>query len=218
MSGASFDRVAPYYDFLARAVFGHRLRRAQYCFLPQLPTDAHVLVVGGGTGWLLTALLQQSATVRVTYLEASAQMIRLTRQRIARECPSAAARVTYVRGTEAQLLATDTYSVVITNFLLDMYEGDALDRIIQTLNSHLEPNGYWLFTDFRLSHQRRRRWWQWLMARAMYAFFRVSAGIRRQSLPPYHRHFTDQGLRRTHERSFYGDFIVSRVYQKDATA
>ena len=46
----SFDRVAPYYDRLARLVFGGSIRRAQRHFLSQVPAAARVLLVGGAPG------------------------------------------------------------------------------------------------------------------------------------------------------------------------
>ena len=52
--------------------------------------------------------------------------------------------------TSKKLASDDRYDVVITNFVLDMYAGAALDQLMRRLLSHLRPAGYWLFTDFRL--------------------------------------------------------------------
>ncbi len=78
----SFDWIAPYYDWLTRLVFGRSIRRAQRHFLGQIPPGARVLVVGGGTGWLLVDLLKRPAVTHVTYLEASAVMLRLAQQKV----------------------------------------------------------------------------------------------------------------------------------------
>ena len=220
----SFDRVAPYYDLLARGVFGQSIRRAQLHFLDQIPPNARVLVVGGGTGWLLVELLRKPEVAHVTYREASARMLAIAQRKVRKYSQSekeSLPRVRFVHGTERQLASEgrfpeERFSVIITNFVLDMYEGEALDDLIQTLAARLEPNGRWLFTDFRLSSQKRHRGWQRWMAQAMYGFFHLTAGITRQSLPPYHQHFARHNFRMTHERSFYGDFIVSRVYRKDS--
>ena len=209
----SFDRVASYYDVLARLVFGKSIQRAQCYFLDQIPSAARVLVVGGGTGWLLPYLLAKPEVAHITYLETSATMLKLAQQKAIHSNAPTVAPIDFIYGNERSLTESDRFSVVITNFVLDMYEGDALDDLMQTLAGHLPPDGRWLFTDFRLSDRKKYRWWQWLATRVMYAFFYLTAGIARQPLPPYHQHFATHGFRMTHERSFYGDFMVSRVYR-----
>ena len=213
MSSATFDRIAPYYDRLARLVYGNRIRRAQCYFLDQIPPASRVLVVGGGTGWLLPCLLDKPEVKHITYLEASATMLEMAQQKVRYLDKHAIATIDFIHGDEHCLLAEDRFQVVITNFVLDMYEGKALDRLMQTLLAHLEPAGYWLFTDFRITQKRVHRWWQQWMTKAMYLFFHLTAGIARQTLPPYHQHFAAHGLHMTHERSFFSDFIVSRVYR-----
>ena len=205
--------MAPYYDRLARLVFGRSVQRAQRHFLDQIPPAARVLLVGGGTGWLLPYLLEKPEVVHVTYLEASAVMLNMAQQQAQTVRSLSSATVRWAHGNDRQLGLQDQYDVVITNFVLDMYAGEALDQLMHRLLVHLRPGGHWLFTDFRLSNQRGHRIWQRWMTKAMYAFFHLTAGITRQSLPPYHRHFSALGLRLTHEKTFYADFIVSRVYR-----
>ncbi len=209
----SFDWVAPYYDRLARLVFGRSIQRAQRHFLDQIPPGARVLLVGGGTGWLLPCLLEKPEVAHITYLEASAAMLALAQQKANPLLAPTAATIRWVHGNEQNLPSDNRYDVLITNFVLDMYAGVALYQFMQRLMTHLHPTGYWLFTDFRLSDKKRHRWWQWGMTQVMYAFFHLTAGIARQKLPVYHRHFTAFGLHRQREKTFYWGFIVSRVYR-----
>ena len=214
MSSVSFDRIAPYYDRLARLVFGKDMQRAQCFFLDRLPPDARVLVVGGGSGWLLPYLLAQPAVVHITYLESSIKMLALAQQKISQYDRPTVTSVDFIHGNEQSLTTRHRFSVVITNFVLDMYQGQALDTLIQALAAHLQPHGRWLLTDFRLAEKKRDRLWQQAMTKAMYAFFHLTAGIAQQSLPPYHRHMTKAGFRLEHEQSFFKDFIVSQVYRE----
>ncbi len=208
----SFNRVAPYYDRLARLVFGGSIRRAQRHFLSQVPPAARVLLVGGGTGWLLPYLLEKPEVAHVTYLEASAVMLALAQRKVQDARSSTSTHVRWVHGDEQKLASDDRYDVVITNFVLDMYAGAALNQLMRRLLSHLHSAGYWLFTDFQLSGKKRHQWWQRLMAQAMYVFFHLTAGINRQQLPVYDQHFKSLGLHLVREKTFFGDFIVSRVY------
>ena len=212
MRSVSFDRIAPYYDGLARLVFGRSIQRAQCHFLDRILPGAHVLVVGGGTGWLLPHLLDRPEVAHVTYLETSAEMLAMAQQKVRAWDEDALLKITFVHGNERTLGPEDHFSVVITNFVLDMYEGAALDILMQTLAEHLVPGGIWLFSDFRLSKNKWHRGWQRGMVYAMYAFFRLTTGLAQQALPPYHQHFVVHGLRMSDERSFFKDFIVSRVY------
>ena len=80
--GGDFNWIAPLYDPLARVVFGWRLQRAQTVFLDQIPAGAVILIVGGGTGWLLEQVLTHWQPRRVIYLEASARMLERASRRM----------------------------------------------------------------------------------------------------------------------------------------
>jgi ubiquinone/menaquinone biosynthesis C-methylase UbiE len=58
MKNKNFDFIAPYYDFLSKLIFGKRLRIAQTSLLSKIPRHQRILLVGGGTGWILPELLQ----------------------------------------------------------------------------------------------------------------------------------------------------------------
>jgi ubiquinone/menaquinone biosynthesis C-methylase UbiE len=49
----NYDRIARIYDKLSRMVFGKSIVRAQQSILPFITTPARMLIVGGGTGWIL---------------------------------------------------------------------------------------------------------------------------------------------------------------------
>ena len=78
----SFDRVAPIYDTLARIVFGRSIILAQLFYLKEIPVNARVLILGGGTGKVAHALLQLNNTCQIVYVEASVAMLEKTRSRI----------------------------------------------------------------------------------------------------------------------------------------
>jgi tRNA (cmo5U34)-methyltransferase len=49
-----FDRLAPFYDSLARLIIGKGIKQSQLHFLNHLRgQNQGVLVLGGGTGWIL---------------------------------------------------------------------------------------------------------------------------------------------------------------------
>ncbi len=119
-----FDAVAGIYDGLARLVYGKSLHAAQAQFLPVIPSDAKVLIIGGGTGWLLHELLLLNTGCQVWYVEASAKMIVAAQKKIGND-----ARVHFIHGTEAAIPEEVVFDVVITNFFLTCLHSPPLYKL-----------------------------------------------------------------------------------------
>ena len=72
-----YDYIAPFYQFFSKLVFGDLLFEAQTLFLTKDLTPNKILIVGGGTGELLSFCLNQYPAVRITYVESSKKMTSL---------------------------------------------------------------------------------------------------------------------------------------------
>ena len=211
---AGFDRVAWCYDWLAAIVFGPALRRAQRYALAGLPPRApHVLVLGGGTGWVLEEIWRRRPHATVLYLDASAAMLARTRRRL-RRWPAAQARQVELRqGTPASLRAGETFDAVVTFFVLDCVPLPALEGTLQRLLAARRPGTPWLLADFRPA----RRWWQRVLLRAMYLFFRWSTGLRVADMADFEAELTARGLRVTHRRTYFGGAVAGSVLRPAGT-
>ncbi len=201
-SPTGFDRVAWCYDALAGLVFGASLKRAQRAVLASLPAGApHVLILGGGTGWVLLEVLARRPHAKVLYLEASPQMLARARARLAREKPEATAQVTFRHGTQAALAPTETFDAIITFFVLDCIASDEIAEALARLRAALRPAAPWLLADFRPA----RRGWRRVLLWLMYAFFRLTTGLRARELPDLHPALAGLGLvPRNSSRFFFG--------------
>lgn len=223
MPTASFDTIAPVYDLLARLVFGKSIVRAQTFFLDTIPPGARVLIIGGGTGWILTKLLQKKTVVRIDYVEASIGMINLARQKYRNFKKKGAAShspiVDFIHGTEQNLPSEAQYDVVITFFVLDMYHNEALRKMTQKLYGKLISGGSWLFADFKINQKRHgaaifwRKWHQALV-NLMFLFFRLTCNLQNRKLPDYDHAFSQLPLAREKTKTFFRQLIVSEVYRK----
>jgi len=175
MHDSGFNRIAPFYEGLAGLVFGQRLRKAQAAYLGLIPSQATILILGGGAGWLLRQVLDACDPQKVIYIDAAPTMIRLARQAV-----RADPRVDFRVGNETAIAPADTADVVMTPFLLDLFAESRLrNRLIPKLLSALRPGGLWLGTDFLPPKSPLQRGLLW----AMYRFFRLTAGIEARRLP-----------------------------------
>ena len=208
----NFDWVAPIYDALAFAVFGRRLQQAQTVFL-QNSTDtpiqagASVLLVGGGTGWLLEYIVRHCQPKRVVYLELSAQMVARASRRMVRHAVPGS--VEFWVGDVASFATNERFDVLITPFLLDLFTEEALrQRVLPHLRQALKPGGQWLVTDF----VQPQSVWQKLLLRAMIAFFRLTAGIEIQTLADWQRLLAESGLTQQKRQLQVGGMVSTEVW------
>ncbi|MFC7669426.1 methyltransferase [Hymenobacter humi] len=204
-----FDRVAWCYDALAGLVFGPAQKAAQRAALDGLPQGTpHVLILGGGTGWVLTEVLQRRPRATVLYLEASPNMLVRARERLSQDCPQAVAQVEFRHGTQAALSPTEGFDCIITFFVLDCIALPEIEPALARLRAALRPGAPWLLADFRPA----RRGWRRALLQAMYAFFQLTTGLRARELPDLHPALARLGLEPAHSSVFYSGAIEAAVF------
>src|SRR3954467_9940136 len=79
---ANFNFIARYYNFLSGLIFGKSIHKAQLFYINQIPDDAIVLIVGGGSGKFLYDFLLRKRVNKILYVESSAEMLRLSEAKI----------------------------------------------------------------------------------------------------------------------------------------
>ena len=204
-----FDRVAWCYDALTGLVFGPALQRAQLAALAGLPQgNPHVLILGGGTGWVLTEVLRRRPHATALYLEASPNMLARARARLARECPQATAQVAFRHGTQATLGPAESFDALITFFVLDCIALPDLVGALVQLRAAQRPAAPWLLADFRPA----RRGWRRVLLALMYTFFRLSTGLRARVLPDLPAALAGLGLRPSQQGRFYAGAVEAAVF------
>ncbi len=204
-----FDAVAWCYDVLAGLVFGPALKKAQRAALAGLPAGApRVLVLGGGTGWVLTEVLRLRPQATVLYLEASTRMLARARARLHREMPQAGARVAFRHGTQAMLLPHERFEALVTFFVLDCISASEITRALAQLRAAMRLGAVWLLADFRPAH----RGWRRVLLGLMYAFFRLTTGLRARALPDLHPALARLGLHPKRTADYFGGAIEATVF------
>jgi len=202
----SFDRIAFIYDFLAKLVFGKSLINSQKYFLDKIGDGSKVLILGGGSGWLLAELLKIKSNCEVWYTDASEKMILFSKSKI-----ETGYIVHFIHGTEQDIPLSIKYDVVITNFYLDLFTDHQLADVVIKIQSSLESGAHWIITDF----VNNRKWWQRMMLKIMYWFFRITCGLESRQLPEWNKAMENAGVKEIESKYFYKGFIKTAFFRVD---
>ena len=202
----NYDTIAFVYDRVARLVFGHTLIDAQQYLVEAIPPGARVLIVGGGTGWILeTIATYHPSGLHITYIDSSEKMIGLARRRNAGNNV-----VDFLSADIQEVTLVDSYDVVFTAFFFDNFEQQGAEAIFNKLHTALAPGGHWLYADFQNTTAPAHK----VLLRIMYMFFRLLCRIQARELPDMQGSFKKYGYTRTGLRTFSKNWIAAEIYHK----
>ena len=206
---ANYDKIATVYDLLSRIVFGKSIVNAQVSLLKCLPAGEYrLLIVGGGTGWILEELAKQRPQgLTIDYVEASAKMIELSKNR-----GCATNTVNFICLPIESFESGHLYNVIITPFVLDNFDEQKLEQVFYKLDALVADGGTWLYADFVYSKETSPGW-QKLLLKIMYFFFRISTKIETGELVATEKLF-EKSYRKKMEAGFYFNFIKAIAYKK----
>lgn len=206
MKENDFDRIAFCYDLLVKLVFGKSLARAQSAHLHLIKSEGRVLILGGGTGLILQQVLAQAENTRIDYVEASYEMLKRAKSRV-EENP----KVNFVHGTHEDIPAVD-YDFIITPFVLDVFEADALMEVSLLLRDKLSEAGMLLCTDFGQTN----RWYYRLLVWLMHRFFRLTTRLRSGELQDIPIALQRSGFNEVKKKTWKGGLLFSGIYENSA--
>lgn len=205
----NYDRIAAHYDRLSRLIFGKSIVRAQQALLPRITAPSRVLIVGGGTGWILEEIARACPSgLTIDYVEISSNMLDLARKRDFKSN-----QVTFVHTGIEDYAAPASFDVIMTPFLFDNFSHGRAQVVFQKLNNMLKNGALWLFTDFHID-KGSNRIWQKALLRSMYVFFRNISHVEADRLPDMQTVFTAHNFRVVSETFHFGRFIRSAAYRK----
>jgi ubiquinone/menaquinone biosynthesis C-methylase UbiE len=171
----SFDSVAPFYRALETIVFGNALQRARVRWLGEIGTPRRALIVGEGNGRFLRALVRSHPDLRIDCVDESARMLALAEKRLGASCHDS--NVAFIHENVLKWESTRAYDLIVTHFVLDCFEADALEIIVRKLARAASPNAVWLLADFNVPSSRWAKWWANVWLSVMYTFFQWTTGL-----------------------------------------
>jgi ubiquinone/menaquinone biosynthesis C-methylase UbiE len=205
MKANDFDGIANWYDRLAKLIFGDNIKKAQCHFLNELPIKGHVLIIGGGSGWILEEIFRIRPELKVDYVEAASKMIALSEERI-----PITSKVRFIHGTEVDIPAI-SYDCIITNFFLDVFEEERLLEVMYLLKTKLKQEGIWLCTDFQITDN----WVHNLLLKAMHVFFALVSNLDAKTLLDFEGEFNKMNFCKANGQNFYSGMIHAAVYKSN---
>ena len=139
--------------------------------------------MGEGNGRFLVELVRAQPELHIDCIDASSRMLEMANRRVAKEMPNAVLRVRFLNeNIETCALDQAGYDLIVTHFVLDCFDHDQLEVVIPKLATAAAPDATWLVADFREPRKGLARMHARMWLKAMYLFFRVTAGLRTQKL------------------------------------
>ncbi|WAC12174.1 class I SAM-dependent methyltransferase [Dyadobacter pollutisoli] len=209
----NYDQIAGSYDMLSRLVFRKSIVHSQQVLLPFLNVPSRLLIVGGGTGWILEELAKIHASgFTVTYVEISCKMIDLAKKRDFKQN-----QVSFIHTAIEDFESNEQFDAVMTPFLFDNFGSERAARVFTILDRQLVEDGMWLFTDFHID-KKINGTWQKILLKSMYLFFKILSHVEASRLPEMEPLFNDGGYAVMHKSYHFRGFIQSVVYRKIRSA
>ncbi|WP_029204172.1 class I SAM-dependent methyltransferase [Pedobacter agri] len=110
----NYDKIANYYDSLSRLVFGKSQVNAQINQLKSITKNSSILIVGGGTGWILEEIGKRHPSgLKITYVEISAKMLVLSKDR-----DYGANSVLFIHSSIEDFNLEDHFNIILTPFFV----------------------------------------------------------------------------------------------------
>lgn len=195
-----FNFIAKYYSFISRVAFGKSLETAKVSLFNEIPDNARVLLIGGGTGVSLSFLGKLKPHIKIDFVDVSDEMIKLAKIKPYTD------RVNFFC-TSIEDFVGDDYDVIITEFFLDLFKATEVQEYIKLVKQKLSDTGVWIDTDFRITKSFSNK----ILLKIMYLFFRLFSNVRVGRLIYTNNLIQSQGLLISKEHKFKLEFITSRL-------
>lgn len=200
----NYNHTAWFYDKLAKLVYGTTLLKAQCYFLDHIRPHSTLLIVGGGSGELLEHLAAKNlAGMQIIYIEMSTKMIARAKKRKTHNLS-----IHFINQPIENCCFDEPIDMVLTPFLFGSYTQQEFVSLFHCISPHLQPNTYWINTDFQVTGAL----WQKCLLAIMYRFFRLFTSIKTTSLPSIHATFHNSGFRIKQQKEYFRKFVVTQLW------
>ena len=136
-AGSYYDRLAPWYDWLARSELPLILSGLE---MLNLKPDESLLEIGSGTGRALQERIKSSPQVLTAGLDLSWKMLRTARKRLKHTGDSLT--INLVQGSGSALpLGSNSVDTIFCSFTLELFDTPLLPQVLEEIHRTLKPDG-----------------------------------------------------------------------------
>jgi ubiquinone/menaquinone biosynthesis C-methylase UbiE len=194
------DRIARWYRWFEYVAFGRALEHRREAFLSDMSTARRALVLGDGDGRALAALLAAAPYAQIDYVDISARMLGLARQR------ADSIRVTFHHGDALTTpLPTAEFDLIVTHFFLDCLDEEDQNRLVAHVTRAATPQARWLVSEFRKPG---------LLVSLLYLFFHTATGLQTRHLADHHPLFERYGFHLARSESAWRGLLASELWER----
>lgn len=199
---SGYDKIAPFYDNMVGLCLGKNIFDAQVHFFKEIPSSANVLILGGGTGWIVKQLFKINHNCKIWYIDSSEKMIEIAIKGTQQY------NTVFIHGNENDIPVNVQFDAVITNFYLDCFSHQELTSITDKIKRSLHTNGIWIVTEFVDTGRTRHQFLLW----TMHQFFKWVCKHPNTRLVDWQQVFRLKEFDVIKEKSFQDGFIKAVVY------
>jgi ubiquinone/menaquinone biosynthesis C-methylase UbiE len=161
------------------------------------------LVLGDGDGRFTAALLRQGGEVSVDYVDLSARMLELARER------AGTGRVIYHHANALTLpLPKGEYDLIVSHFFFDCFEEPEARMLVERVTQAAQPAAQWLVSEFCEPR------WARFFVRGLYLFFRITTGLKTRRLIDHRPLLAENGFRLVQEETSRFGLLVSERWSR----
>ncbi|MCA0333666.1 MAG: class I SAM-dependent methyltransferase [Bacteroidetes bacterium] len=206
----NYDNIAFWYDSLSKVTFLGSQQRIQRKLIPALKDGDRMLIIGGGSGWILEDINRLSRqNIEITYIEESERMLEMTKKR---QFNPLVVNIIQADIFEYSLLGK--YDIIFTPFIFDHFNLQESQILFDKLNSHLTSGGLWLHTDFTYESS-HGKWWKRLYMSVIFLFFKWVIGLKNNTLTNMEPIFQKENYQCLYKKYTYMNFIQGSIWEKE---
>ena len=208
----SFDRVANYYAWMEKIIFGNDLEKIRNVHLKLIDDEESILLLGDGDGRFLKKISETGADGLIVSLDSSSKMIELSRKRL----QNTDLEVQYFCQKIKNFEKFESFKpdLIFAHFFLDCFTEDEVILIIDLLSQWSTKTTKIVVSDFFITKTNSiSGTYQKLLTQTMISFFRVFCGISAKKLPNIPKIMNSKGWNCISHKSLRNSFINSWVWQ-----
>lgn len=209
------DAIARPYRWIEYAAFGPVLERMRFHWVKELNGVTRVLLLGDGDGRFLSRFATAYPSAELHYIDSSARMLDLARQRIRGSKVPNPDRLIFTQGDALRTpFPGQDYDLVISHFFLDCFDGPELAQLADHVGPHLAPTARWLVSDFREPQAGFMAPALRMYLRLMFLFFRYSSALETRRLADYSACLKRLGFVQSKRATRLRGFVFSEIWSK----